>query len=137
MEALQWHPDNGITFLTMPALKKPSCPNKVIVKVAYAGVCGTDLLVMKGLHDANQTGVILGHETSGVVKAVGEAVTSFNIGDHVVVKPNSHCGKCHFCLRGKVNLCAEGGLNSTLGIGKNGGWTEFCEVPDNQVNFII
>ena len=121
----------------MPALKKPSSPNKVIVKVAYAGVCGTDLLVMKGLHDANQTGVILGHETSGMVKAVGEAVTSFNIGDHVVVKPNSHCGKCHFCLRGKVNLCAEGGLNSTLGIGKNGGWTEFCEVPENQVNFII
>ena len=71
--------------------------DEVLIRVAYSGICGTDIHI---LHDqfAYYPPVILGHEFSGTVEAVGSRVTAFSVGDGVVGEPhNRACGKCHLC----------------------------------------
>ena len=69
--------------------------NDVSVRVAYCGICGTDMHVFHGNMDA-RVGFerVIGHEMSGVVDQVGSAVSDFRPGDKVVVRPLDHCGNC-------------------------------------------
>ena len=73
----------------------------------------------------------------GIVDNVGDNVQHLKIGDNVAVNPNSNCGKCRFCLKGKVNYCLTGGLRSTIGIFSDGCWVEYCEVPGNQILLLL
>lgn len=50
-----------------------------------------------------------------------------------MVNPNSSCGKCHYCFKGKPHYCPTGGIRSTIGLWRNGGWANFCRVPAAQV----
>ena len=52
----------------------------------------------------------------------------------VVVNPNSSCGKCHYCFKGKPHFCVVDAVNSTIGLWRNGGWAHFCRVPASQVH---
>lgn len=80
--------------------------DELLVKVVGAGLCHTDLL----LRDPNflaQTGpIILGHEGSGIVEAVGSAVRGVEVGDHVLMSFES-CGRCRNCLAGSPSYCDE------------------------------
>lgn len=101
---------------------------EVVVKVAYAGVCGTDLHIIEGNFDA-KADVTLGHEISGYVHSISDKCTLFAVGDQVVINPNRFCGSCIQCKRGMFNVCETGGLKSTSGIYNEGGWAEYCKVP--------
>ena len=99
----------------------------VIVDVEACGICGTDLHILSDPpgHPA-KVGVVLGHEFVGVVRDVGEAVTSFGLGDRVVVAANVSCGQCVWCRRGLVNHCES---FSTHGIFVDGGLAPNVVVP--------
>ena len=79
-------------------------PGEVLVKVAGAGVCHSDLSVIEGVIPYPLPGV-LGHEGAGVVEALGPGVTGLQAGDHVIFSFIPSCGECFYCRRGKPNLC--------------------------------
>ncbi|MBC7236625.1 MAG: alcohol dehydrogenase catalytic domain-containing protein [Chloroflexi bacterium] len=86
--------------------ERPSIgPDDVLIRVAYAGVCGSDLHSFEGSHPFRKPPVILGHELSGTVVERGERVESLAIGDPVTVMPYIHCGRCAMCRRGRTNIC--------------------------------
>ena len=79
-------------------------PRDVLVRMGAAGLCHTDLEVMRGAI-AMPLPMVLGHEGAGVVVAVGESVGSVAPGDHVVCSWNPACGLCFYCSRGQPLLC--------------------------------
>ncbi|MCX5209413.1 zinc-binding dehydrogenase [Kitasatospora sp. NBC_00240] len=87
-------------------------PGQVRVKLAAAGVCHSDLSLATGLLRA-ATPVVLGHEGSGTVTAVGEGVTSVRPGDAVVLNWAPACGTCHLCALGEPWLCENSAGAST------------------------
>lgn len=106
-------------------------PTDVLVRVAAAGICGTDVHIYHGDKGSAEVKppVVLGHEFSGVVEQVGNAVTSVSVGDHVTVDPNIYCGKCHYCQIGKKQLCEN---LYAIGVNRDGGFAEYCIVPETQ-----
>jgi L-iditol 2-dehydrogenase len=102
---------------------------QLVVRVAAAGLCHSDVRVYKGEKYA-RPGVVPGHETAGVVAAVGAGVSGFSAGDKVALCPIIACGRCDFCRVGKRNRC----LNRvTLGYDENGGLAEYMLVPEPVV----
>lgn len=85
----------------------PMNENCVKVEVAWCGICGTDFHKYAGKAGSRPVTypVPLGHEISGVVVAVGSAVSKFKPGDRVTVDPNWSCGHCYYCQNGKRHLC--------------------------------
>lgn len=79
---------------------------EVRIRVAYCGLCGTDLHVYHGNMDT-RVGCerIIGHEMSGTVEAVSADVLDIAIGDNVVVRPLVHCNECAACLNGYSHIC--------------------------------
>ncbi len=84
-------------------------PGEVLVRTAAAGLCHSDLHFMTGAYPY-PTPTVLGHESAGVVEAIGPGVTHVEEGDHVISCLSVFCGKCEFCLSGRPNLCAKQGL---------------------------
>ncbi|MET7334458.1 Zn-dependent alcohol dehydrogenase [Nonomuraea sp. NPDC005650] len=82
----------------------PPGPGEVRVKIAAAGVCGSDLHVRRGEWDV-QAPLVMGHEGSGVVTALGPGVTSLAEGDHVVLSWVAPCGRCRYCRSGHEARC--------------------------------
>lgn len=79
-------------------------PGEITVKIAACGVCHSDLSATTGKIPYPPP-LVLGHEAAGVVVEVGEGVTAFKQGDHVVSTFISMCGKCSQCVRGRPVLC--------------------------------
>ncbi|GII92832.1 Zn-dependent alcohol dehydrogenase [Sinosporangium siamense] len=82
----------------------PPGPGEVRVKIAAAGVCGSDLHVRRGEWDVHVP-MVMGHEGSGVVTALGPGVTSLAEGDHVVLSWVAPCGRCRYCRSGHEARC--------------------------------
>ena len=78
--------------------------NEVLVEVAATGLCHTDLHFMQG-HLPVQTPAVLGHETAGIVRAVGAGVSYLKPGDHVIGCLSAFCGCCEQCLSGHPSIC--------------------------------
>ena len=121
---------NG-AFETRDMPEHPLAPREVLIQVAACGVCGTDVHIYHGDKGSAEVipPVVLGHELSGTVAAVGAAVKTLQVGDHVAVDPNSYCGECHYCRRGKKQLCTN--LHA-IGVNENGGFADFCYAPEAQ-----
>ena len=85
----------------------PMDSGSVKVAVSYCGLCGTDFHKYEGKSGSRplKLPVPLGHEVSGIVEAVGDAVTALRPGDRVTVDPNWSCGKCRFCRNGLTHMC--------------------------------
>lgn len=79
-------------------------PTEVLVRMAVAGMCHTDLHFVDGKWPC-KVPMIMGHEGAGVVESVGSAVTRVAPGDHVVAFNAPPCGRCKHCLRGRTSLC--------------------------------
>ncbi len=79
--------------------------DKVLVKIKYIGVCGSDIHVYHGKHPFTKYPVTQGHEVSGEIVAIGSNVKSFRVGQKVTIEPQVVCGKCYPCRHGKYNLC--------------------------------
>lgn len=105
--------------------------HEILIRVRYCGVCGTDIHIYegdKGSADVSPP-VILGHEFSGEVVAVGDKVKHLRVGDRVSVDPNMYCGECYWCRNGKKHLCEN---MEAYGVTKDGGFAEYALVLDSQ-----
>lgn len=81
-----------------------------LIRVSYVGVCGSDMALFRNgfIGDKNVTEpMVLGHEASGTVVAVGKNVWNLKPGDRVAMEPGVPCGHCSFCREGKYNLCPD------------------------------
>jgi S-(hydroxymethyl)glutathione dehydrogenase / alcohol dehydrogenase len=81
-------------------------PREVLIKVAAAGLCHSDLHFMEGKYPY-RTPAVLGHESAGVVEAVGDQVTYVQPGDHVITCLSVYCGNCENCLTGHPSICSD------------------------------
>lgn len=79
-------------------------PSEVLVRVAAAGLCHSDLAFLEGSYE-HETPVVLGHESAGIVERVGSDVTTVTVGDRVVTSLSASCGRCPYCREGHSHLC--------------------------------
>jgi S-(hydroxymethyl)glutathione dehydrogenase/alcohol dehydrogenase len=93
----------GVLTIEDVAIASPE-PNEVVVQVAATGLCHTDLHFVEGKL-ATPVPAVLGHETAGVVLEVGTAVRDLRPGDHVIGCLSAYCGRCQYCLSGKLSIC--------------------------------
>lgn len=112
----------AVRDLTIPAVEA----DEVLIRVAYAGICGSDLLIWNGRYPRVKPPVTIGHEFSGVIVRTGSAVSELKAGDRVVVEPLMTCGSCHACTSGDYHLCRKLGL---IGIDTNGGMAQYVKAP--------
>ena len=115
---------------------------QVKVKVSRNGICGTDLheyydgpIFIPPADPHPLTGkhmpLVIGHEFSGVVTAVGNEVTDVQEGENVTIEPIYRCGECRPCKSGRYHLCTVIGFH---GLMADGGMAEYTVVPRNQVH---
>ena len=84
-------------------------PHEAVVRLKAVGVCGSDVHYFTEGRIGSQVveyPFTIGHECSGVVERVGEAVTRVAVGDRVTVDPAMPCGECEWCRKGRENICA-------------------------------
>lgn len=113
--------------------------DKVKIKVAFTGICGSDIHTFKGEYKNPTTPVTLGHEFSGVVVEVGPDVTSIKVGDRVTSETTFEtCGECIYCKEHDYNLCSN---RRGIGTQANGSFAEFvlsreesCHVLDERIS---
>ena len=89
-------------------------PGELLIRTVAAGVCHSDLSVMEG-KVLMPTPAVLGHESAGVVEAVGEGVSRIAVGDHVVTCVSAFCGYCEQCLSNHTVLCETPGVQRPKG----------------------
>ncbi|SFE03684.1 2,3-butanediol dehydrogenase [Roseivivax sediminis] len=130
MKVARWHKAKDIR---VEDVEEPSPgPGQVKIKVAWTGICGSDLheylagpiFVPVGdrhplSHDAAP--IVMGHEYCGEVTELGEGVEGLSVGDRVAIEPIFSCGDCAPCRDGKYNLCDSLGF-----VGLSGGWGGFA-----------
>lgn len=88
--------------------------NEVLIEIAAAGICHSDLSVVNGSRPRVMP-MVLGHEASGIVRETGANVTEFAVGDHVVFSFVPVCGLCRFCIAGRAALCERGARANVAG----------------------
>jgi L-iditol 2-dehydrogenase len=101
-------------------------PGEILIKVEAAGICGTDRHLYHG-EFPSVPGKTLGHEFSGLVVDSGDS--GIAEGTRVTCDPNTWCGTCEQCQRGRVNLCTR---NVATGIHRDGGFAEYCAFPASK-----
>ena len=121
---------------TIGVLERPTLapgPGEVVVRPAYCGLCGTDLELLQG--DVDPAFVVypltLGHEWSGTVESVGDAVRNVEPGDRCVAECIVPCGQCANCLEGRTNTCE---VYDELGFTREGGASDQVVVPARLVH---
>ena len=130
MKASQYIQAGKMEYREVP-LPDPAA-QEIRVKVAYCGICGTDLHIFKGHMDARvKAPQAVGHEVSGTVAAVGSEVTGFSVGQKVTVRPLDNCGACNTCKAGFTHICEK---LRFLGIETAGGFAEYWTVPARLVH---
>ncbi len=106
-------------------------PGQMLVRVAACGLCHTDLHYMDhGVPTVKEPPMILGHEASGTVAALGTGVSGWKEGDRVLLPAVMTCGRCRFCRQGRENIC-----ESMVMLGNNidGAYAEYVAVPSKDV----
>lgn len=97
-------------------------PGEARVKVAFCGICGSDLHLRAST--VVPAGTVLGHEFSGVITEMGDSVEGFTVGQRVAVFPFAPCNECPNCKRGDYHVCQQAAV-AGLGLGANpGGYAE-------------
>jgi 2-desacetyl-2-hydroxyethyl bacteriochlorophyllide A dehydrogenase len=104
---------------------------QILLKNHYASICGSDIHILAGKHPRVVPPLIMGHEGSAEVAAIGASVkTDLKVGDRVVVEPLISCGKCYACKTGLQHICHTLGL---YGIDKPGLFAEYVAVDPDRV----
>ena len=106
-------------------------PDDLLVQVKACSICGSDVHGMDGSTGRRIPPVIMGHEASGVIKAVGANVKGFAPGDRITFDSTIYCGKCYYCRKGQINLCDN---RRVLGVScneyrQNGAFAEYVTIP--------
>jgi D-arabinose 1-dehydrogenase-like Zn-dependent alcohol dehydrogenase len=135
MRAARYHADSKQTAVEDVPIPEPG-PGEVLVKVAYCGICHSDLSLINGTFPAQRPVVTQGHEASGTIATLGPDVTGWAEGDRVIVAAARPCGACPNCLRGDATHCLRTKL---MAFAYDGAWAEYTvaqtagltRVPDN------
>ncbi|MGN1342953.1 MAG: zinc-binding dehydrogenase [Traorella sp.] len=112
----------------------------VKINVKYCGICGSDvgayafpLMEVPSRLARGKAPYVQGHEFTGVIEAVGSAVTKFKVGDRVTAEPLIYCGECEECKKGNYNLCEE---ISCIGYAADGAFCEHIVVEERNVHLL-
>jgi L-iditol 2-dehydrogenase len=102
--------------------------DEVLLKVANAGICGTDLRIWHGAHRKFPPGTVRvpGHELVGDIIELGANVKGLEPGERVFVAPNMGCGHCRQCVSGNNNRCAR---YEAIGVTMDGAFAEYVRIP--------
>jgi alcohol dehydrogenase/propanol-preferring alcohol dehydrogenase len=130
--------DRSIVDIELPTPEPAG--NEVRLRVLHSGVCHSDVHLREGSWDLGSAGsldmasgqkypLVMGHETVGVVEAVGSEVTGVKVGEVRLVYPWIGCGACEECQAGRENLCVTA---PALGIAKPGGYADTILVPHER-----
>src|SRR6266480_3181314 len=120
MKAAVLHAPNQPLTIEEVALTKPQA-REVLLRTAFAGLCHSDLHFIEGLYP-HPTPCVLGHESAGVVEAVGDGVSYVKPGDHVITCLSVFCGTCSQCLTGHPNLCENTEIKMMPGQARRMSW---------------
>lgn len=120
--AVAWAPNEPLKIEELDLM--PPQKGEVLVRIVATGVCHTDAYTLSGQDSEGIFPCVLGHEGAGIVEAVGEGVTEFAVGDHVIPLYTAECRECKFCKSNKTNLCSS--VRATQGKGL---------MPDGTVRF--
>jgi L-iditol 2-dehydrogenase len=102
---------------------------EMLVKVMYAGVCGTDNRIYQGTKKIPAPRII-GHEFAGEIVALDTDIEMFRPGDRVTVYPMIPCGDCYVCRSGRKNICVN---RTTIGYEIDGGFSQYARVPSAAI----
>jgi len=135
MRAERFYSDTKTVVVEDVPIPEPG-PGEVLVKVAFCGICHSDLSLINGTFPAQLPVVTQGHEASGTIAKLGPGVTGWAEGDRVVVAAGKPCLACVNCLRGDMSNCLRLRL---MAFAYDGAWAEFTvaqtfgltRVPDN------
>lgn len=108
--------------------------DQVKIKVAYSGICGSDIHSYKGEYSNLKPPVVLGHEFSGTVVEIGKKVKGIKIGDEVTSETTFYiCGECDYCKTRDYNLCPN---RKGLGTQVNGSFAEYVVARGESVHVL-
>lgn len=128
MKALVYEGPRQLNIREMP--DPTPGPDEVLIKVTYSGICGSELGGYLGENSLRKPPLVMGHEFSGEIAALGSKVVQYKpgltIGQRVTVNPLIHCGWCRACLSGRFNLCRS---REILGIHRPGSYADFVKSP--------
>ncbi|MFC3773723.1 galactitol-1-phosphate 5-dehydrogenase [Paenibacillus sp. GCM10012303] len=119
----------NIRDVPLPVLQ----PGEVLVRVALAGICGSELSGYLGHNSLRKPPLVMGHEFAGVIERCTPGEPVFRAGDRVTVNPLVTCGVCSYCASGRSQLCAD---RSLLGAHRPGAFAEFVAVPGSNVHLL-
>lgn len=106
--------------------------DQVKIRIAYSGICGTDLHAFKGSYASTKPPVILGHEFSGIVVETGPEAKRIKIGDRVTSETTFRtCGACPYCLTKDYNICSN---RRGIGTHENGSMAEYTLSREESVH---
>jgi threonine dehydrogenase-like Zn-dependent dehydrogenase len=135
MKALVWEAPRK---MVMRNLEKPTAARgEVVLRVIFAGICGSELSGYLGHNALRVPPLVMGHEFSGEIVSLGDGVLEIKpglaLGQQVTVNPLASCGGCYHCVRGLNHLCASRKL---LGAHLPGAYAEFIKVPAELVHVL-
>ena len=122
---------NGVFGVKEVPVPAPAV-KEVLVKIEAGSICGSDLHVLSvppGQYA--KPGTVLGHEFLGRIEELGSEVSTVKKGDRVIIEPIVPCGMCDACRRNLTNLCEK---PSILGQTVDGGFAEYCVVPEEYLH---
>lgn len=126
---------SGDGFMEYKDIPEPSVERDLVkIKIAYSGICGTDIHAWKGNYPSTKPPVVLGHEFSGIVTEIGPDVKHIKVGDRVTSETTyTTCGTCPMCLSKDYNLC---GNRKGLGTQINGSMAEYLVSREESVHVL-
>ncbi|OFJ55086.1 zinc-binding dehydrogenase [Mycolicibacterium grossiae] len=135
MRAQRFYADSKTVAVEDVPIPQPG-PGEVLVKVAFCGICHSDLSLINGTFPSQLPVVTQGHEASGTIAALGPGVTGWAEGDRVVVAAGKPCLECPNCRRGDMSNCLRIRL---MAFAYDGAWAEYTvaqafgltRIPDN------
>ena len=92
----------------------PPGPGELLIEVAAAGLCHSDLSTIENQRP-RPLPIVIGHEGAGIVREVGQGITDLKPGDHVITVFAPSCGNCRYCVRGRPNICPTGNAARAAG----------------------
>ncbi|MEX2290155.1 MAG: 2,3-butanediol dehydrogenase [Mycobacteriales bacterium] len=135
MKAIVWHAAGDLRLEDIAEPGVPG-PGEAVVEVSFCGICGTDLaeyakgpvMIRDRPHPLTgaQPPLVLGHEFSGRIVALGPDVDGHSVGQRVTVDPCWRCGRCFWCRRGDYHICRYGG---SVGLASDGALARRVTVP--------
>ncbi len=129
MRALVWE---GPRTMSVKQVGVPAVGDRdVLIEVAHAGICGSELSGYLGQSSLRSPPLVMGHEFAGTIAQVGGEVEGVSSGERVTVNPLVSCGSCDRCAEGRNHLCPRRAL---IGAHRPGAFAQFVAVPEANVH---